>query len=141
MSYDQNAVSNVLAKAKEDRRNSLTSSEAKQVASAYHIATPAEGLATSIDEAVAIASEIGFPVVLKIVSPDILHKTDAGGVIADISNVDGVRAAYATILDNAKAHNAAAQIDGVQVQAQVTGGLEVIVGATTDPVFLSLIHI
>ena len=139
MSYDQNAVSNVLAKAKEDRRNSLTSSEAKQVASAYDIATPAEGLATSIDEAVAIASEIGFPVVLKIVSPDILHKTDAGGVIADISNVDGVRASYATILDNAKAHNAAAHIDGVQVQAQVTGGLEVIVGATTDPVFGKLV--
>ena len=139
MSYDQNAVRNVLAKAKEDRRNSLTSSEAKQVASAYDIATPAEGLATSIDEAVAIASEIGFPVVLKIVSPDILHKTDAGGVIADISNVDGVRASYATILDNAKAHNAAAQIDGVQVQAQVTGGLEVIVGATTDPVFGKLV--
>ena len=139
MSYDQNAVSNILAKAKEDRRNSLTSSEAKQVASAYHIATPAEGLATSIDEAVAIASEIGFPVVLKIVSPDILHKTDAGGVIADISNVDGVRASYATILDNAKAHNAAAHIDGVQVQAQVTGGLEVIVGATTDPVFGKLV--
>ena len=139
MSYDQNAVSNVLAKAKEDRRNSLTSSEAKQVASAYGIGTPAEGLATSIDEAVAIASEIGFPVVLKIVSPDILHKTDAGGVIADISNVDGVRASYATILDNAKAHNAAAHIDGVQVQAQVTGGLEVIVGATTDPVFGKLV--
>ena len=139
MSYDQNAVSNVLAKAKEDRRNSLTSSEAKQVASAYDIATPAEGLATSIDEAVAIASEIGFPVVLKIVSPDILHKTDAGGVIADISDVDGVRASYATILDNAKAHNAAAHIDGVQVQAQVTGGLEVIVGATTDPVFGKLV--
>ena len=139
MSYDQNAVSNILAKAKEDRRNSLTSSEAKQVASAYHIATPAEGLATSIDEAVAIASEIGFPVVLKIVSPDILHKTDAGGVIADISNVDGVRASYATILDNAKAHNAAAHIDGVQVQAQVTGGLEVIVGSTTDPVFGKLV--
>ena len=139
MSYDQNAVSNVLAKAKEDRRNSLTSSEAKQVASAYDIATPAEGLATSIDEAVAIASEIGFPVVLKIVSPDILHKTDAGGVIADISNVDGVRASYATILDNAKAHNAAAHIDGVQVQAQVTGGLEVIVGSTTDPVFGKLV--
>ena len=139
MSYDQNAVRNVLAKAKEGRRNSLTSSEAKQVASAYDIATPAEGLATSIDEAVAIASEIGFPVVLKIVSPDILHKTDAGGVIADISNVDGVRASYATILDNAKAHNAAAHIDGVQVQAQVTGGLEVIVGATTDPVFGKLV--
>ena len=139
MSYDQSAVRNVLAKAKEDRRNSLTSSEAKQVASAYEIATPAEGLATSPDEAATIASEIGFPVVLKIVSPDILHKTDAGGVITDIGDVDNVRASYASILDNAKAHNANARIDGVQVQAQVTGGLEVIVGATTDPVFGKLV--
>ena len=139
MSYDQSAVRNVLAKAKEDRRNSLTSSEAKQVASAYEIATPAEGLATSPDEAATIAREIGLPVVLKIVSPDILHKTDAGGVITDIGDVDNVRASYASILDNAKAHNANARIDGVQVQAQVTGGLEVIVGATTDPVFGKLV--
>ena len=139
MSYDQSAVRNVLAKAKEDRRNSLTSSEAKQVASAYEIATPAEGLATSPDEAATIASEIGLPVVLKIVSPDILHKTDAGGVITDIGDVDNERASYASILDNAKAHNANARIDGVQVQAQVTGGLEVIVGATTDPVFGKLV--
>ena len=139
MSYDQSTVRNVLAKAKEDRRNSLTSSEAKQVASAYEIATPAEGLATSPDEAATIASEIGLPVVLKIVSPDILHKTDAGGVITDIGDVDNVRASYASILDNAKAHNANARIDGVQVQAQVTGGLEVIVGATTDPVFGKLV--
>ena len=139
MSYDQSAVRTVLAKVKEDRRNSLTSSEAKQVASAYEIATPAEGLATSPDEAATIASEIGFPVVLKIVSPDILHKTDAGGVITDIGDVDNVRASYASILDNAKAHNANARIDGVQVQAQVTGGLEVIVGATTDPVFGKLV--
>ena len=139
MSYDQSAVRNVLAKAKEDRRNSLTSSEAKQVASAYEIATPAEGLATSPDEAATIASEIGLPVVLKIVSPDILHKTDAGGGITDIGDVDNVRASYASILDNAKAHNANARIDGVQVQAQVTGGLEVIVGATTDPVFGKLV--
>ena len=139
MSYDQSTVRNVLAKAKEDRRNSLTSSEAKQVASAYEIATPAEGLATSPDEAATIASEIGFPVVLKIVSPDILHKTDAGGVITDIGDVDNVKASYASIFDNAKAHNADARIDGVQVQAQVTGGLEVIVGATTDPVFGKLV--
>ena len=139
MSYDQSTVRNVLAKAKEDRRNSLTSSEAKQVASAYEIATPAEGLATSPDEAATIASEIGLPVVLKIVSPDILHKTDAGGVITDIGDVDNVKASYASIFDNAKAHNADARIDGVQVQAQVTGGLEVIVGATTDPVFGKLV--
>ncbi len=139
MSYDQSAVRAVLAKAKEEGRSSLTSAEAKQIAAAYEIATPAEGLATSVDNAVGMANEIGFPVVLKIASADILHKTDAGGVITGIEDADAVRAAYTAILDNAKAYNSDASIDGVQVQAQIQGGLEVIVGATTDPVFGKLV--
>ena len=139
MSYDQSAVRAVLAKAKEEGRSSLTSAEAKQIAAAYEIATPAEGLATSVDNAVGMANEIGFPVVLKIASADILHKTDAGGVITGIEDVDAVRAAYTAILDNAKAYNSDASIDGVQVQAQIQGGLEVIVGATMDPVFGKLV--
>ena len=139
MSYDQSNVRAVLAKAKEEGRSSLTSAEAKQIAAAYEIATPAEGLATSVDNAVGMVNEIGFPVVLKIASADILHKTDAGGVITGIEDVDAVRAAYTAILDNAKAYNSDASIDGVQVQAQIQGGLEVIVGATTDPVFGKLV--
>ena len=139
MSYDQSAVRAVLVKAKEEERSSLTSAEAKQIAAAYEIATPAEGLATSVDNAVGMANEIGFPVVLKIASADILHKTDAGGVITDIEDVDAVRAAYTAILDNAKEYNSDASIDGVQVQAQIQDGLEVIVGATTDPVFGKLV--
>ena len=139
MSYDQSAVRAVLVKAKEEERSSLTSAEAKQIAAAYEIATPAEGLATSVDNAVGMANEIGFPVVLKIASADILHKTDAGGVITGIEDVDAVRAAYTAILDNAKAYNSDASIDGVQVQAQIQDGLEVIVGATTDPVFGKLV--
>ena len=139
MSYDQSAVRTVLARAKAEQRNSLTSVEAKQIAAAYEIATPAEGLATSVDNAVGMANEIGFPVVLKIASADILHKTDAGGVITDIEDVDAVRAAYTAILDNAKEYNSDASIDGVQVQAQIQDGLEVIVGATTDPVFGKLV--
>ena len=139
MSYDQSAVRAVLANAKEEERSSLTSAEAKQIAAAYEIATPAEGLATSVDNAVGMANEIGFPVVLKIASADILHKTDAGGVITDLEDVDAVRAAYTAILDNAKEYNSDASIDGVQVQAQIQDGLEVIVGATTDPVFGKLV--
>ena len=139
MSYDQSAVRAVLSNAKEEQRGSLTSAEAKQIAAAYEIATPAEGLATSVDNAVAMANEIGFPIVLKIASADILHKTDAGGVITGIEDVDAVRASYTAILDNAKAYNSDASIDGVQVQAQVHEGLEVIVGATTDPVFGKLV--
>ena len=139
MSYDQSGVRAVLVKAKEEERSSLTSAEAKQIAAAYEIATPAEGLATSVDNAVGMANEIGFPVVLKIASADILHKTDAGGVITGIEDVDAVRAAYTAILDNAKEYNSDASIDGVQVQAQIQDGLEVIVGATTDPVFGKLV--
>ena len=139
MSYDQSAVRTILARAKAEQRNSLTSVEAKQIAAAYEIATPAEGLATSVDNAVGMANEIGFPVVLKIASADILHKTDAGGVITDLEDVDAVRAAYTAILDNAKEYNSDASIDGVQVQAQIQDGLEVIVGATTDPVFGKLV--
>ena len=139
MSYDQSAVRTVLAKAKDEQRSSLTSAEAKQIAAAYEIVTPAEGLASDINDAVEIAKSIGFPVVLKIVSADILHKTDAGGVITGIVDVDAVRAGYTAILDNAKAYNSDASIDGVQVQAQVDEGLEVIVGATTDPVFGKLV--
>ena len=139
MSYDQSAVRAVLVKAKEEERSSLTSAEAKQIAAAYEIATPAEGLATSVANAVGMANEIGFPVVLKIASADILHKTDAGGVITGIEDVDAVRAAYTAILDNAKEYNSDASIDGVQVQAQIQDGLEVIVGATTDPVFGKLV--
>ena len=139
MSYDQSAVRAVLVKAKAEERSSLTSAEAKQIAAAYEIATPAEGLATSVDNAVGMANEIGFPVVLKIASADILHKTDAGGVITDLEDVDAVRAAYTAILDNAKEYNSDASIDGVQVQAQIQDGLEVIVGATTDPVFGKLV--
>ena len=139
MSYDQSAVRAVLVQAKEEERSSLTSAEAKQIAAAYEIATPAEGLATSVDNAVGMANEIGFPVVLKIASADILHKTDAGGVITDLEDVDAVRAAYTAILDNAKEYNSDASIDGVQVQAQIQDGLEVIVGATTDPVFGKLV--
>jgi acetyl coenzyme A synthetase (ADP forming)-like protein len=86
-----------------------------------------------------MANEIGFPVVLKIASADILHKTDAGGVITDIEDVDAVRTAYTAILDNAKAYNLDAKINGVQVQAQVQDGLEVIIGATTDPAFGKLV--
>ena len=139
MSYDQSAVRTVLAKAKDEQRSSLTSAEAKQIAAAYEIVTPAEGLASDINDAVEIAKSIGFPVVLKIVSADILHKTDAGGVITGIVDVDAVRAGYTAILDNAKAYNSDASIDGVQVQAQVDEGLEVIIGATTDPVFGKLV--
>ncbi|MFF0270053.1 acetate--CoA ligase family protein [Kribbella sp. NPDC004536] len=138
MSYDKAAVRTVLDQALADGRTSLSAPEAKLVADAYGIPTPGEGLATTADGAAGLAAEIGFPVVLKIVSPDILHKTEAGGVVVGVDSEEAVRQAYQRIVDNANVYKPGAEIVGVQVQKMlVTGGdvQEVIVGAVTDPTF------
>lgn len=136
--YDRAAVENVLAKVRAEGRSSLTAPEGKRVCDAYGIATPAEALAKSSEGAVAFAEEIGYPVVLKIVSPDILHKTEAGGVLVGLRNSSEVAEGYRTIIDNARNHKADAEITGVQVQQQLPTGNdvhEVIVGAVTDETF------
>ncbi|HEY9333851.1 MAG TPA: acetate--CoA ligase family protein [Kribbella sp.] len=138
MTYDKAAVRTILDQALADGRTSLSAPEAKLVADAYGIPTPGEGLATTAEGAAGLAAEIGFPVVLKIVSPDILHKTDAGGVVVGVDSEDAARDAFDKILANARAYRADAEITGVQVQKMlVTGGdvQEVIVGAVTDPTF------
>src|SRR6266496_142215 len=129
------AVRAVLDEVRAAGRDALTAPEGKRVCDAYGIPTPSEGLATTPDEAAKLAEDIGKPVVAKIVSPDILHKTEAGGVIVGVKGADEARAAYDTILSNAKAYKADAVITGVQVQEMVGGGQEVIVGATTDGTF------
>ncbi len=138
MAHDRETVQEILDKALADGRTSLSAPEAKLVADAYGIPTPGEALATSGDEAAKRSSEIGFPVVLKIVSPDILHKTDAGGVVVGVDSEDAAREAYDQILASAKAYQAGASITGVQVQKMLDTGAdiqEVIVGAVTDPAF------
>ena len=129
------AVREVLDKALAEGRTALTAPEGRVICEAYGIATPGEGLATSAEEAAELAGKLGLPVVLKIVSPDILHKTDAGGVLVGLRTVEEVRTGFDRILANARAHDAAARIDGVQVQQMVGGGHEVIVGAVSDPTF------
>jgi acetyl coenzyme A synthetase (ADP forming)-like protein len=133
--YDKDAVRDVLDKALAEGRDSLTAPEGRRVCEAYGIPTPGEGLASTADDAVRLAADLGGSVVLKIVSPDILHKTEAGGVKVGVSGDDAVRAAFDEIVANAKAYDAEAAIDGVQVQQMLTGGHEVIIGATTDPTF------
>ena len=137
---DQAAVRAVLDRVKAEKRSALSAPEAKQVADAYGLPVPQEGLATSPDDAAQLAQKMGFPVVLKIVSPDILHKTEAGGVLVGVADAQAVRAGYDTIVANAKKYNAAAQISGVQVQQMLpTGAQEVIVGAVTDQSFGKLV--
>ncbi|MEV6287511.1 acetate--CoA ligase family protein [Kribbella sp. NPDC051770] len=138
MTYDKAAVQSILDQALAEGRTSLSAPEAKLVADAYGIPTPGEGLATTAEGAAGLAAEIGFPVVLKIVSPDILHKTEAGGVVVGVDSAEAAKAAYDKIVANAKAYDASASITGVQVQKMlVTGGdvQEVIVGAVTDQTF------
>jgi acetyl coenzyme A synthetase (ADP forming)-like protein len=132
---DQIAVREVLEAVRAEGRTSLSAPEAKRVCDAYGIEVPQEGLATSAEDAVALAEEIGHPVVLKIVSPDILHKTEAKGVLVGLSSADEVSAGYDTIVANAHAYDANARLSGVQVQQMLGSGQEVLIGAITDPTF------
>jgi acetyl coenzyme A synthetase (ADP forming)-like protein len=137
MSNKKKIVRMVLDKVRADKRTTLTAPEGKEVCDAYDIPVPKEGLATSAKEAAKLAKRMGFPVVLKIVSPDILHKTEAGGVIVGLNKPAEVEQAYAKIMKNAKAYKKNASIFGLQVQQMLTPGAaqEVIIGAVTDPSF------
>jgi len=101
----------------------------------YGFELPRSGLATSADEAVHLAVQIGFPVVLKVASPDILHKTDIGGVALDLDNAEEVRRAYDRIMAAVRAAQPQARIQGVEVQELVKGGTEIIIGLLDDPQF------
>ena len=134
----KDSVRKILDQVKTEGRDSLTAPEGKLVCDAYGIAVPKEGVANSADEAVKLAADMGA-CVLKIVSPDILHKTEAGGVLVGLKTADEVRKGYDTILANAKNYKADAKIIGVQVQQMLQGGQEVIVGAVTDGSFGKLV--
>src|SRR5690242_17868950 len=139
MSYDKNAVRSIIDKVKSEGRTSLTAPEGKLVCDAYGIPVPKEGVAKTPAEAAKLATGMGFPVVLKIVSPEILHKTEAGGVLVGVKNAADVEQGFATIMANAKKYNDKATLAGVQVQQMLQGGQEVIIGAVTDPSFGKLV--
>lgn len=136
---DKAKVRAILDAVKKDGRDSLTAPEGKLVCDAYGINVPKEGVVSSAAEASRLAGSMGFPVVMKIVSPDILHKTEAGGVVVGVKNADEAATAYDTILANAKKYKADAKIVGVQVQQMIKGGTEVIVGAISDDSFGKLV--
>ncbi len=140
MAHNKNAVRQVLDKVKAEGRTSLTAPEGKLVCDAYGIAVPKEAMAHSATEAAKLAADVGFPVVMKIVSPQILHKTEAGGVVVGVKSADEAHKAYETIVANARKYKSDATIVGVQVQQMITGGgHEVIIGAVTDPSFGKLV--
>jgi len=125
----------VIAKARSEGRNSLTEIEAKQVFAAYGLPVTRTQLAETEEKAVLLAQEIGYPVVMKIVSPDILHKSDAGGVKVNIKDEAATREAFRTILRNARSYKADAILHGVAIQEMAPWGTEVILGSINDPTF------
>src|ERR1019366_3430421 len=139
MGHDKVAVRKILDKIKAEGRTSLTAPEGKLVCDAYGIAVPKEGVATSAAEAAKVASAMGFPVVLKIVSPEFLHKTEAGGVLVGVKSAAEAEKGFATLMANTKKYDDKATLLGVQVQQMLAGGQEVIIGAVTDPSFGKLV--
>jgi len=109
--------------------------EAKSLLAAAGLPAVPERACATPEEAIAAAREFGFPVVLKILSPDIIHKSEIGGVLLNIADADAVRAGVATLLERAKHHAPGARIEGVLVARQITGAVEMALGVLRDPVF------
>ena len=132
---DKDAVKAIFDKVKSDGRDTLLGSEAYAVAEAYGISAAPIKLSTSADEAAQLAEEMEFPVVLKIASDKILHKSDIGGVKVGISSAEEAKATYDEIIANAKAAHPDIVPDGVEVQKMMDSGEEVIVGMIRDKQF------
>jgi len=128
-------VSEIFDKVKKEKRKFLLEPEAKTVCIKCGIPVTKFRVSKNEAEAVKFAEEIGYPAVLKIVSPDIIHKSDVGGVIVGLKNAQEVRNAYKQILRNVKKHKADAKIVGILVQEMAPSSTEVIVGAIKDPQF------
>jgi acetyltransferase len=125
----------ILTEAAAAGRTHLPEPEAAEVLRAYGLPVLPSRVATSADGAAASAGELGFPVAMKIVSPDIIHKSDAGGVILNVTDAGAARAAYERIVSQAREHTPDAEIRGVTVQPMAEEGTEIILGATRDAVF------
>ena len=132
---DAAAIDRIVEAARADGRNFLLASEGSAVMKAAGIAVPQTRVARNIDEAVEFAGTIGYPLVMKVVSRDILHKSDAGGVALDIDNRDEVVDAFEAIMHSCRAYKPDARIDGIEICEMVARGTEIIVGARRDPSF------
>jgi acetate---CoA ligase (ADP-forming) len=137
---DNEAVRRVIEGAKQDGRFAIGDAEAWDILKAYDLAIPESRLAKTSEQAVEIATEIGFPVVLKIASPDILHKTDVGGVKVGLESADQVRDAFDLMIFRTERYLPDAEIWGCQVQEMAPpGGMEILIGMNRDPQFGPLV--
>ena len=122
----------IISKALSEGRSLLLEPEAKELCSQYGIPVPKSKVVASADEAVEAAKEIGLPVVVKIVSKDIIHKSDAGCVIVGINDLEGVKKVYKQVIDNALKFNPKAEIKGVLIEEMLPKGIEVAIGGIRD---------
>lgn len=130
-----NTAHTIVQKALLQKRFELLEPESKELIEIFGIPTTRRTVATSPADAVKAATAIGYPVVLKIVSPDISHKTDVGGVKMGINSDEGVRVAYEEIIGNVKKRQPDARINGILVEEMARASTEVIVGGLRDPQF------
>jgi len=132
---DQERVRTIFERVRSEGRLSLGDAESRDIMEAYGLRIPRSILAKDVEEAVAAADSIGYPVVLKIASPDILHKSDIGGVRVNVRDADQVRDLFDLLVYRAQRHMPEAQIWGVLVQEMVSKGKETIIGVNRDPQF------
>ena len=132
---DLAAIEGIVDGALADNRNFLLAHEGQELLKAAGLPGPRGGVSHSLKAAVELADSIGYPVVMKVVSRDILHKSDAGGVLLDLDNAEEVMDGYQTIMHNCKANVPNAVIDGIEVVEQIQAGTEVIIGGRRDPNF------
>ena len=139
---DEAAVSEARRLLEEDATPSegwLPPQTVRALLAAYGIPTPAEAVAHSTAEAARLAAEIGFPVALKVISPDIPHKSDAGGVLLGLTSAEAVASGYEAMLSHLRASFPQARLEGALVQQMAAEGQEVIVGSVRDPLFGPLV--
>jgi len=128
-------TSEIIQTAMKNGRANLLETEAKAICADYRMPIPPFELAKSAEQASSVAQKLGYPIVLKIVSQDILHKTEAGGVLLGIQNPVEVRNGFSRIVDNARRYNSEAKLEGVLVQRMAPPGREIIIGGLVDPQF------
>jgi acetate---CoA ligase (ADP-forming) subunit beta len=128
-------LNDILKKARNEKRTILTEIEAKQILKEAGINCTDTQLAATRQEAVALSEKMGYPVVLKISSVDITHKSDAGGVKVNLKERASVEKAYDEIMASCKAKYPKADIEGIAVQGMAKSGIEIIIGMTKDPSF------
>jgi len=136
---DKSKVRQVFDEVRAQSRTTLLEEEGYKVLEAYGFSIPKKHLAQNEEECIKAVQEIGYPIVMKIASPEIVHKSDAGGVKIGLKNEDEIRQAFRTIISNAKKYKPDAKIDGILVQEMIKSGKETILGAKFDPILGPLI--